>query len=38
VQDHQAINFSWIATAELAKIVASYTHPNGEPLFDLDGR
>ena len=36
VQDHQAIDFSWIATAELAEIVASYTHPNGEPLFDLD--
>lgn len=36
VQDHHAINFSWIATAELAEIVASYTHLTGEPLFDLN--
>ena len=33
---HQdALNFSWVASAELADIAASYRHPNGEPLFDL---
>jgi hypothetical protein len=36
VHDYDAVNFSWIATAELADIVASFTHPNGEPLFDLN--
>jgi hypothetical protein len=31
---HQdALNFSWVAKAELADIVASYQAPNGEPLF-----
>ena len=34
VWDYNAIDFSWIATAELADIVASYIHANGEPLFD----
>ena len=33
-----ALGFSWIATAELADIAASYSHPNGEPLFNLDRR
>jgi hypothetical protein len=33
---HQdALTFSWVASAELADIAASYRHPNGEPLFDL---
>jgi hypothetical protein len=33
---HQrALDFSWVASAELADIAASYRHPNGEPLFDL---
>jgi hypothetical protein len=33
---HQnALNFSWVAAAEVADIAASYRHPNGEPLFDL---
>ena len=33
---HQrALDFSWVAMAELADIAASYRHPNGEPLFDL---
>ena len=32
---NDAIRFSWIATAELADIAASFSHPNGEPLFDL---
>jgi hypothetical protein len=33
---HQdALTFSWLATAELADIAASYRHPKGEPLFDL---
>jgi hypothetical protein len=33
---HQnALDFSWVATATLADIAASYRHPNGEPLFDL---
>jgi hypothetical protein len=33
---HQhALDFSWVVTAELADIAASYRHPNGEPLFDL---
>jgi hypothetical protein len=33
---HQrALDFSWVAIAELADIAASYRHPNGEPLFDL---
>jgi hypothetical protein len=33
---HQrALDFSWVAIAELADITASYRHPNGEPLFDL---
>jgi hypothetical protein len=33
---HQnALDFSWVATAPLADIAASYTHPNGEPLFHL---
>jgi hypothetical protein len=31
----QALDFSWVATAELADIARSYRHPNGEPLFDL---
>jgi hypothetical protein len=31
----QALDFSWVATAELADIAASYRHPHGEPLFDL---
>ena len=33
--DYDAIRFSWIATADLADIAASFSHPNGEPLFDL---
>jgi hypothetical protein len=34
---HQnALDFSWVATAPLADIAASYRHPNGEPLFDLN--
>jgi hypothetical protein len=33
--DYSAINFSWIAAAELADIAASYRHPNGDPLFNL---
>jgi hypothetical protein len=34
---HQnALSFSWVATADLAEIAASYRHPNGEPLFDLN--
>jgi hypothetical protein len=34
---HQrALDFSWVALAELADIAASYHHPNGEPLFDLN--
>jgi hypothetical protein len=33
--DSDAIRFSWIATAELTDIAASFSHPNGEPLFDL---
>ena len=34
---HQnALDFSWVAMAELADIAASYQHPNGEPLFDLN--
>jgi hypothetical protein len=33
---HQhALDFSWVVTAELADIAASYRHPNGEPLFGL---
>jgi len=32
----QALDFSWVATAEIADIAASYRHPNGEPLFDLN--
>jgi hypothetical protein len=32
----QALDFSWVATAELADIAASYRHANGEPLFDLN--
>jgi hypothetical protein len=33
---HQhALDFSWVALAELDEIAASYRHPNGEPLFDL---
>jgi hypothetical protein len=36
---HQdALNFSWVASAELADIAGSYRHPNGEPLFDLTRR
>jgi hypothetical protein len=31
----QAVTFSVVVTAELAEVVASYRHPNGEPLFDL---
>jgi hypothetical protein len=31
----QALDFSWVAIAELDEIAASYRHPNGEPLFDL---
>lgn len=34
--DYHAINFSWIAAAELADIAASYRHPNGGPLFNLN--
>jgi hypothetical protein len=30
-----ALDFSWVVTAELADIEASYRHPNGEPRFDL---
>ena len=30
-----AMTFSWVAGAELAEIVASFRHRNGEPLFDL---
>ena len=34
---HQrALDFSWVALAELADIAASYRHPKGEPLFDLN--
>jgi hypothetical protein len=34
---HQhALAFGWVATASLADIAASYQHPNGEPIFDLD--
>jgi hypothetical protein len=34
---HQdALNFSWVATAELADIAASYRHPLGEPLFSVN--
>jgi hypothetical protein len=33
----QALDFSWVASAELADIAGSYRHPNGEPLFDLAG-
>ena len=32
--DYDAIRFSWIATADLADIAASASHPNGEPLFE----
>ena len=32
---YEAVNFSWVIGAEPAVIVASYRHPNGEPLFDL---
>jgi len=36
---HQdALNFSWVAMAELADIAASYRHPNGEPLFELSNQ
>jgi hypothetical protein len=31
----QALDFSWVAMAELDEIAASYRHPDGEPLFDL---
>ena len=31
-----AQTFSWVVTAEPAEIIASYRHPNGEPLFHLD--
>ena len=34
---HQhALTFSWVASAELAEIAASYRHPSGEPLFHLN--
>jgi hypothetical protein len=33
--DYNAIRFSWITTAGLADIAASFSHPNGQPLFDL---
>jgi hypothetical protein len=34
---HQhALTFSWVATAELGEIAASYRHPSGEPLFHLN--
>jgi hypothetical protein len=33
--DYNAVDFSWIATAELADITATFSHANGEPLFDL---
>jgi len=33
----QALDFSWVASAELGDIAGSYRHPNGEPLFDLAG-
>jgi hypothetical protein len=32
---YKAVNFSWVIDADPAAIVASYQHPNGEPLFDL---
>ena len=35
VGHQRALDFSWVALAELAAIAASYRHPNGEPLFDL---
>jgi hypothetical protein len=36
---HQdALEFSWVVTAELADIAASYRHPDGRPLFDLGRR
>jgi hypothetical protein len=34
--DTNAIKFSWIATAELADIAASFSHPDGQPLYDLN--
>jgi hypothetical protein len=34
----QALDFSWVATADLADIAGSYRHPNGKPLFDLTHR
>jgi len=35
---YEAVNFSWVIDAEPVAIVASYQHPNGEPLFDLGVR
>jgi hypothetical protein len=35
IGQQNALSFSWVATAELAEIAASYQHPNGQPLFDL---
>jgi hypothetical protein len=32
---YKAVNFSWVVGADPTAIVASYQHPNGEPLFDL---
>jgi hypothetical protein len=32
---YKAVTFSWVIGADPAAIVASYQHPNGEPLFDL---
>jgi hypothetical protein len=31
----QLLTFSVVVTAELAEVIASYRHPNGEPLFEL---
>jgi hypothetical protein len=31
-----ALDFSWVATADAPAIAASYCHLNGEPLFDLN--
>jgi hypothetical protein len=35
IGQQNALDFSWVATATLADIAASYRHPNGKPLFDL---
>jgi hypothetical protein len=36
VGHQRALTFGWIATASLADIAASFQHPNGAPIFDLD--